>query len=252
MLGGSRPERGEVRVGISGIRVRRARSTPLLLLVVWFLAGLGCSRAEVRDACDREPEVSFRAFFVTPGQEVVRRTRGSITSVRSVEGGFFLVTLRDTLGQIQSLRYRGTGGAVPFRVGSSYDIRIDLVASVPPASALVVRDAAGLLFAAATDEAVGKQVLTDGLPKIQVELLPSGCRSRARETCYESITNAILRVTHGGESADLFNGQTSRLGPYHIRCLTAQKVKYSSRCADAGLPSLSYVIARADSDSIAR
>ena len=62
--------------------------------------------------------------------------------------------------------------------------------------------------------------------------------------CHESLVNQRVSFTHRGEKATLFHGDKATLGEYEIEVLTAQRVTYASRCADAGLPGIAFTIRR--------
>jgi hypothetical protein len=154
--------------------------------------------------------------------------------------------IREAAGAERRLAYRAPGGPLPVKEGDAYDFQVDYVGGAPAASGLLIRDRRGLVFAGATDQRLGDHVLKEGVPDFALELRPPACPSRPAGTCYESVTSRPLRLTHGGRPADLLQGQSARLGPFRVTCLTAQSVVYRSGCADAGLPAVSYLIARLD------
>lgn len=156
-------------------------------------------------------------------------------------GGFVTVALRD---EARNLRFHSPLGPPPLRLGERYRLRVDYEPGYPPASALLVWDSEGLLYAAASDERPGATVLKDGVPGFALRLLPATCDSRPHDRCFEALRNAPLEAAFGGRSVTLHNGGVADLGAYRVTCLTAQAIAYSSRCQDAGRIALSYVIER--------
>jgi len=89
-----------------------------------------------------------------------------------------------------------------------------------------------------------ERVLRDGLAEFEIALIASECTDRAADPCFASEINGILRVEHGGSTAELFHGESATLGAHRIRCLTARTITYSPNCADAGAFGVSYTIQR--------
>lgn len=187
------------------------------------------------------------AFLEEPAVPLSVRFAGTLVASRvDPDPDVYHYVVRDTTGAERHLTYRAPGGPLPLREGSSYEFQVDYVGGAPPASGLLIRDGAGLLFAGASDQQLGSHVLKEGVPGFTLALLPPACSSRRSETCFDAITNVPLQVRAGDGAAELHNGESSRLGPFRVTCLTAQAVAYSGRCADAGLPAVSYVIVRSD------
>jgi hypothetical protein len=197
--------------------------------------------------CQAEPLGQMTAFLEEDAAPLTVRLTGTVVALSTGPAkDAYRYVIRDAAGAERRLAYRAPGGPLPVKEGSTYDFQVDYVGGAPAASGLLIRDRSGLVFAGATDTRLGSHVLKEGLPDHTLALFPSGCPSRQATECYESITNQILRVSHSGRTADLFNGQTARLGPYRITCLTAQAVTYRARCADAGLPAVSYLVSRVE------
>jgi hypothetical protein len=134
--------------------------------------------------------------------------------------------------------------SLPVAVGASYDFRIERIGGSPSASALVIRDGSGLLFAGASDQSIGGHVLVGGVPDFALDLQTTGCTSRASGECYSGIENRTLRVAHDGQTTTLAQREEVRMGTFDVRCLIAQHVDYDGRCPDFALHSVSYTIAR--------
>jgi len=98
---------------------------------------------------------------------------------------------------------------LPIAEGRSYEIQVDFFGGAPPASAIVLRDSTGLLFAAATDQSIGGHVLRNGLPEFRLELVESDCPSRASDRCYDSIANSISAGFPRWKTRDLRHGQSA-------------------------------------------
>ena len=153
-------------------------------------------------------------------------------------------SVREASGLVHRLVFQAAGQPLPVEEGQAYDFELDRVGGMPPVSGLIVKDGHGLVFAGASDQGIGDHVLKAGVPGIEVELLPSTCASRARGDCFEAVFNRALQVSGAGENARLYQGESARLGGYEVRCLIAQQVQYSARCADFGLHAVSYTITR--------
>ncbi len=106
------------------------------------------------------------------------------------------------------------------------------------------RDGETLVFAGASDQGIGSHVLAGGIPGFDFELLAPTCASRAEGNCFDAVFNRPLRVSHGGEHVELFQGGSAQLAGYEVQCRIAQQVTYSGRCADFAVHAVSYTIAR--------
>jgi hypothetical protein len=157
--------------------------------------------------------------------------------------GNIIIKIRDNNGMEHAVSCRVAGKPLPFEPGKTHNFQVDYVAGAPVLSGLLVRDGKELLFAAASDQRPGGRVLKDDFG-FKIELLATTCPSRQQDRCYESVRNAVLRVTRGDGSVDLVNGESAVLAGYRVHCLVAQHVAYKKGCADAGLVALSYVIVR--------
>ncbi len=160
------------------------------------------------------------------------------------DSGLTDLVLAESGGGRRQVAFASPTGLPPVNEGESYAFRLDYVGGAPDATAIVIRDGEGLLYAAATDQRPGAAVLRDGLPGFTLSLLPAECGSRLESECYEAVRNLGLAVEHAGRRVVLFQGESAVLDDYRVDCLIAQEVTYSSRCADAGLPGVSYVITR--------
>jgi hypothetical protein len=210
---------------------------------------LGCAEGVDGDGrgCEAEARGQMVAFLEQDAPPLSARFSGTVVSVAPGSGpDAYRYVIRDAAGAERRLAYRAPDGPLPVKEGAAYEFQVDYVGGAPAASGLLIRDRTGLVFAGATDQGLGAHVLKDGLPGLTLELRPPACPGRAAGTCFESITNRPLRVTHEGRPADLLQGQSVRLGPYRVTCLAAQSVVYRSGCADAGRPGVSYLIARVD------
>jgi hypothetical protein len=224
----------------------RAAATLAIALALALTTAACGSDSATGPACKAEPTGSILAFFQTPGEGGSRSVRATVLETRNLDGGVLQVMLRDSSGVADSLRFRAPDISLPLEPGETYDIQVDFYGGFPSASGVLVRDARGLLFAAATDQAIGGHVLKNGVTGFSLEIVDSGCRPRQRGQCWRSITNTILRVVHEGETRDLFHGDSATLGSFRVTCLTAQDVVYTDECADAGLVGISYAIARVE------
>lgn len=166
------------------------------------------------------------------------------TWVPPPDSGLTDLILEEPGGKRREVAFASPTGLPPIRKGARYTFRLDYWGGEPDALAIVIHDGDGLLYAAATDERPGAAVLRDGVPGFTISLLPAECDSRLQNTCYEAVRNVGLAVEHQGRRAVLFQGESAVLDRYRVDCLIAQKITYSSRCADAGLPGVSYVITR--------
>lgn len=224
---------------------RAAVCVSLILLA----GGAGCPRAATPDGCDAEPSGSFRVFLdsaeLMPPVYTVRFSAAVLEQLEADDLGLRRLRLTpDADGVERTLAYELPGGSLPVRVGEHYDFQVDQAAGFPSASGILIRDARGLLFAAASDQRVGARVLSRGVPGFEVDVVEGGCESRRSDRCYESVRNERLRVRHAGESVELYHGREAMLGEYRVLSLTAQVVRYREDCADAGLVAVSYALVR--------
>jgi len=202
----------------------------------------GPARVQQEEPCQAEPLEAFDA-------SEIGSTGGSASFTARVTGieapdefGRVAVALEEKSGTPHRLSLRLGAATNPLLAGSEYDFALERVGGTPPASALVVRDASGLVLAGATDQGIGAHVLAGGVPGFALELLASTCASRPHDACVEAAFNLPLRVSHGGASATIYQGSDAVLEGYQVRCLVAQRVQYSSRCADYALPGVSWII----------
>jgi hypothetical protein len=202
--------------------------------------------------CAAEPRTPVTAFLEGEHERVVHLE--GVRFAGPPEGRDFPVyplTSRDGRSHrltVENLRLPAGGGP--------YDLTVEYVMGMPSPSALVLMDTAGLVFAAASDHAprargaveraVGANVLRDGLPAWTLRLVDAGCRSRPVGKCYAARVNLALEVTHAGTTHSLGNGQSVDLDGYRVTCHAAERVEYTSACADAGVLGVSWSISRED------
>ena len=226
---------------------RAARRAALLAgsaLAIACAATLDTDGADAR--CEAEPLGQMVAFLEEDSPPLSLRLTGTVVAISSTAPDAWRYVIRDAAGVERRLAYRAPGGPLPVREGGAYDFQVEYVGGAPAASGLLVRDTAGLVFAGMTDTRLASHVLKDGLPELAMALVPSGCASRRSDRCYAAIVNERLRVTQAGRTLELMHGQSDRLGPYRISCLTAQALTYRPGCADAGLPAVSYLVSRVE------
>lgn len=210
---------------------------PAVLATAMLVASCGSGA----DVCSTAPLGSTNAFFAggRPSREVTA-TVATITPLEDPAGFRYDMTdgtrltwiAREPLGHVEA--------------GKTYRLVVDYAGGAPDASGILVFDGERLLFAAVTDQTAFRRVLRNGIPGFTVAAAESPCASRDRTKCHEAMVNLPLVFEHGGARTALYQGQAARAGDFEIRVLTAQKVRYSSRCADAGLPGVSFTITRAD------
>ncbi len=214
------------------------------------------SSCQDRDpACNREPAGSLTAYILPapPAMHFAGTVR--VLSVGAVgEDGMQRAVVRDTAAAgLDTLVYGAPAAAgvapLPLSEGELVGLVVDYVGGFPSASGILITDGSGVRLAGASEQRPGMTVLTGGIPGWTVEMLPATCDSRLQNDCYDSVTNAPLRLASGGDSVTLYQGESADLGVWRARCLTSQVVSYNSRCTDAGLVGVSYVIARRDSAS---
>lgn len=224
---------------------RFTRLLPLAGAVMAFTAG----PCEERPAdCAAEPLGELVAFSASALAPPTAEVEGTLTEYTPAGDGYSRLVVRQDSGGLDTLRVSVPDDFLKLEIGHAYAFRVEHVGGRPPASALVISDQDGLVFAGATDGTIGGHVLKDGLPGFTFELVDGGCESRDRSPCYEAIINRRLDVRgEDNETLSLFNGDSGRIGTFQVTCLTAQHVDYSSQCADAGLPAVSWIVARLDS-----
>lgn len=173
------------------------------------------------------------------------RFSGNIVAIEAPgDQGFLHYLIDDLSGVRQQLTYGGPVDLPHFEQGRTYELQVEYVPGMPSPNGILIHDDKGLFFAAASDYGPGDRVLQEGVPGFRIKLMSSDCPNRSRHRCYESIVNNRLSVEHAGETAELFQGQSARLGAYRVVCLLAQDVVYSDACADAGLFRVAYTITR--------
>jgi len=192
------------------------------------------------------PPVGIVEVFLEGGSDSgAQRFSGELTaSLPASDLGFRRYAIRDADGHERRLAYRAPGDGPPLAPGKTYRFQVDQGGEAPHTGALLVWDASGLLFAAASDVTPGATVLRGGVPGFLIGLAPAGCASRSRSECIASATNLALTVRSGAKRATLLHGEEARLGAYAVRCLTAQRVVAAPRCADAAQHGIAYTITR--------
>jgi len=173
------------------------------------------------------------------------RLSGTIVEIEAPNDlGFRHYLVEDISGARQQLTYGAPTDPPPLERGRTYELQVDYIPGMPSPNGILVHDDDGLLFAAASDYGPGDRVLREGVPGFRIKLMPLDCPNRSRHKCYESIVNIRLSVEHEGETIELSQGQSARLGAFFVVCLLAQDVAYSDACADAGMFRVSFTITR--------
>jgi hypothetical protein len=193
--------------------------------------------------CGREPLTPL-AVYLEANVPSPARFRGEVTAMDSAADGAVVITVRDSLGAERKIHFAAAGCRLPLRRGADYDFEVEVVGGFPPACGLAVRDSAGLLFAGATDQAPGSHIFKGGIEGFSLALLPTSCPSRGQSACYRALYNQQLGVTRGGRTRRLMHPQSGLLDGFLIHCRLAQHVLYDRRCADAGLPAVSWTLER--------
>ena len=195
-------------------------------------------------ACSRVPVGSATVFFAgeRPSGEITA-TVVSITPLPELAG--FSYELREREGAATRLTWIAPAAMASVHTGSTYRFVVDYVPGFPDASGILVFDGDTLVFAALSDQQLFQHVLERGIPEFELAVGDSACESRGSTKCHRSMTNLPLVVEHGGTRSTLYHGETVRTGDYEVRALSVQRIVYDSGCADAGLPAVSLVIARA-------
>lgn len=189
--------------------------------------------------CSREPVGRVNAFFAggEAGRDVVA-TVASITPLPDI-GGF-----RYEMNDGARLTWIARAPIPGVTAGNRYRFVVDYAGGSPDASGVLVFENDQLLFAALTDQQPFQHVLRNGIPDFTIAVEDAGCSSRGSTRCHEALVNRRLSFGHRGETESLFHGEKATLGEFEVEALTAQKVTYSSRCADAGLPGVAFTIRR--------
>ena len=189
--------------------------------------------------CSKPPAGSVNAFF--PGREPSRDVVATVSSITPLTelGGF-----RYDMSDGARLTWISASPIAGVTEGARYRFVVDYAGGFPDASGIVVYEGDRLLFAGHTDQKPFEHVLKNGIPGFTIAFGEPACSSRDSSRCHESIVNLPLVVVHGEERRSLHQGETARVGDFEVRLLTSQRVTYSSSCADAGLPGVSFTIAR--------
>jgi hypothetical protein len=197
------------------------------------------------DACSVEPLMPFDASEMGVYAPTTSIAGTMQELAQPDEFGRTVMTVLDGSGARRRLALTlPEGSSVPVAPGSRVTIHLERVGGSPPAAALVIEDDAGLLFAGASDQAIGAHVLQGGITGFTFELLDQGCASRAHDSCIASVTNLALKATRGADSATLHHRDTATLGGFEVRCLVAQHATYTGQCPDMALQGVSFTIAR--------
>ena len=179
----------------------------------------------------------MRAFFT--GENPPRVLRATVVRIETLEPSVaFAYDLRDDAGSMHRLTWRAREPMQGVAEGAPYEFEVEFVGGSPPISSIVVRDGRGLVFAAFAGQT------PRNMEGFTIALRDSGCPSRAHGECYDSIVNQKLVVSRGTETVELMNGQAGELGGYRVYVLTAQKVTYNGRCADAGVDGVAVAVSR--------
>jgi hypothetical protein len=213
------------------------------LAVTLALTVATCGGALGDDACRGEPVGSVRAFF--PGSSPSRDLTAvveTITPLPELQGMSYL--LRDDSGAVSKLSWLAPSPMAGVRRGERYRFIVEYEGGFPDSSSVKVMQGDSLIFAGFTDQKIPGQVMKGGLAGFEIAIGSERCSSRGRTDCHEASVNLPLIVRHGGSRVELYHGQTASLGGYIVRALTVQRVDYSSRCADAGVPAVSFTIER--------
>ena len=185
----------------------------------------------------------MNAFFA--GEQPSRELTATVVAIHPLPDlGGFAYELRDQGGTTSRLTWIAPAAMSGVDAGSTYRFVVDYAPGFPDASGIVVFDGTTLVFAALSDERLFQRVLRRGIPGFELALGEPGCDSRGATNCHESMTNLPLVVEHGGARDTLHHGEMISIGGYDVQALAVQRIVYSSRCADAGLPAVSLVIAR--------
>lgn len=200
------------------------RGAVMLGFVVLFAA---CGSA-AGDRCGAEPIGSVKAFFA--GENASRDVVATVASIAPLEG---LAGFRYDMRDGARLTWMAKEPMANVVAGGTYRFVVDYRGGWPDASSILVFEGDRLIFAGVTDRE------TD-IPGLTISTGEATCPSRGRTKCHESLVNVPVIV--GGTS--LYHGESATVGEFEVRVLTSQKVKYTSRCADAGVAGLSFTVTR--------
>lgn len=197
------------------------------------------SCAGAGDRCSTPPAGSVKVFF--SGDEPSREAVAAVAAMVP-------------LAELEGFRYEMSDGSrltwiakepIPaLEIGRTYRFVVDYAPGSPDASGILIFDGERLLFAAPTDQEPIQHVLEQGVPRFTIATGDPTCRSRGRTKCHEALVNLPLTVDYAGARKVLYQGERLHMGEFEIHALTSQKVTYASRCADAGLPGVSFTIQR--------
>lgn len=203
------------------------------------------TRPSAAEPCSAEPQAPFDCAVEGAPSDPSLHVTGQVTAIEAPDDmGRRHIAVSERTGTVYRLAVQPSDLELPLETGHTYDFELDRVGGMPPASGLIVRDADGIVFAGASDQGIGMHVLTGGVPGVGLELLAPTCPSRGAGECYDAVFNRALKLTLGGETVELHQGESVQLGGYVVHCRIAQQVKYSARCADFAMHAVSYTIAR--------
>jgi hypothetical protein len=217
---------------------------PFACALSLLLTGSARSPKPFSGDCSADPAQPLAVFLEGDALSPVRFD-GTVTA-RDTAGadGFTILVIRDRQGNEHRIHLRAPGGGPTLHAGAAYSFLIETAPGFPTASGLVVQDSAGIVFAGASDQSPGGHVLKDGLPGLTLVLEDAPCRSRGHSECYDALYNRRLRAIMDGRTLVLFHPHSGFLGNYRLTCLTAQRVIYNKRCADAGQTAVSWTLER--------
>ena len=207
-------------------------------------AASGSAADSSRSWCAREPRGWLEAFVEDAGDSPVSSFRGTVTELLPADAsGFERAKILAAAGRARTLKFKAPGVKLPLSAGTAYEFRVEFEGESPHTCALVVSDRRGVCLIAATDVRPGATVLKDG-SGFRASLGPRVCASRPHSECFEAIYNLELKIARGKSSVRLHTGESARLGAWRVHCFVAQEPVYSPKCADAGVPGVSYLIVR--------
>jgi hypothetical protein len=220
----------------------------------FFLAGilsLGCADGHPGAVdCSAAPGKPVTVFVegTTDADPRVRSFHGVVFGSEPVPGTVPRYSFTGSDGTVRRLAFFDPDGPLPIVAQRPYDLAVEMVMGEPSPGALLLSDAEGLVLAAASDTGLGKHVLAAGPPGFTLRLDDGDCHGRERprdgKPCFAERVNLILEVTHEGTTVRLGHGGKAWLGAYEVSCHAAERVKYSPRCADAGVLTVSWTIRR--------
>ena len=228
--------------------MRSAAHVLLLLLAPGLSVACPAAPAVPPASCRAEPQEPISVSIATPGARYPRAFSGTLEAFVPVEGprpGRLTVRLDDP-DRVEIIEYLFPDDGVGFPIGKRLRFEVEQVAGFPSYSGITIADERGLLLAAASDGKPGRAVLRDGVAGFEISLGEPSCPPRSANRCYDEITNLPLEIRTGASTLVLMQGEVGQIEAFRARCLTAQRVVYSDRCADAGLIGVSYLIVRSD------